>query len=83
MLINLSSNIKSIIVNEENCTGCMICQMKCSFLHFKEFNPSKAFIIIDLTDIIPKIHFLDDCTKCGQCVDHCLYGALEFKEEEI
>jgi ferredoxin len=42
-----------------------------------------AFIQIqDLYQIVPKIHFSEKCTNCGQCVSHCLYGALEIKEGE-
>ena len=71
-----------IIANEDKCTGCLICQLICSFTFFKEFNPSKAYIQIITHELIPKISFLDGCTKCGQCVKHCLYGALELKEVE-
>lgn len=79
----MNSGKKIILINEEKCTGCLICQMRCSFIYHKEFNPTKAYIQIDLTEIFPIIQFLDGCSKCGQCVDSCLYGALEIKEEDI
>jgi len=75
---------KSIIkikVNEENCTGCIICQLWCSYTYYNIFNPSKANIEIEERyGLSPKITFLDSCSQCGQCVQHCLYGALELKE---
>jgi len=53
----------------------------CSSTYEKEFNPVKAFIQIhDIYQLSPKITFSEKCTKCGQCVSHCLYGALEIKE---
>lgn len=68
--------------HEENCTGCMICQLRCSYINFKEFNVTKAFIKIDLTNIQPTIEFLDDCKACFECVKHCLYDALSIEEVE-
>jgi len=77
----LSKNNKVIITHEENCAGCMICQLRCSYIHYKEFNPSKAYISINLLEIFPKISFKEDCNKCGVCVSYCLYNALEIQEE--
>ncbi len=71
-----------IIINEEKCTGCIICKLWCSYTHHKIFNPSKANLEIeDRYGLNPKITFLDSCLNCGQCVQHCLYGALKLKEE--
>ena len=79
----MSLKAKEIIINEKKCSGCLMCQLKCSYLFHKEFNPSKANIIIDASNIFPKISFLEDCKECWECVKICLYGALEFKEEDI
>jgi NAD-dependent dihydropyrimidine dehydrogenase PreA subunit len=73
--------LPEIIVNEDKCTGCRICQLICSSIYEKKFAPGRAFIQIqDLYQLSTKIYFLEKCTKCGQCVSHCLYGALEIKE---
>ncbi|NHI92646.1 MAG: hypothetical protein EAX96_09090 [Candidatus Lokiarchaeota archaeon] len=69
-----------IEVNENNCTGCQICQLKCSYLQDKSFNSSKAFINISIEKLSPKIEFLEGCTHCGQCARHCSYNALILKE---
>ncbi|MFX1530729.1 MAG: hypothetical protein ACFFBC_06420 [Promethearchaeota archaeon] len=70
-----------IDVNEENCTGCIICKLWCSYTNHKIFNPSKANIEIEERyGLTPKIVFLNSCIQCGQCAHHCLYGALEVKE---
>jgi NAD-dependent dihydropyrimidine dehydrogenase PreA subunit len=74
------SEIK-IEVNEQNCTGCIICKLWCSYTNHNVFNPSKANIEIEEKyGLTPKIIFLDGCFRCGQCAHHCLYGALEVKE---
>jgi len=72
-----------IIVNENNCTGCLICQLWCSFFHKQKFSPSEAYIqITNQYGLNPKISYLDGCTKCGQCAQHCLYDALRITMTE-
>jgi len=72
---------KKIIVDEEKCTGCIICRLWCSYTYHKTFDPSKANLeIIDKYGLTPKIIFLDTCLNCGQCAQHCLYGALKLNE---
>lgn len=72
-----------IIIHEEKCTGCRICQLICSSTYKQRFSPTEAYIQInDAYEITPKISFLDDCILCGQCAKYCLYGALELKEDE-
>ena len=82
MRANLSQKeLPEIIIHEDKCTGCRICQLICSSIYEKKFAPVKAFIHIhDLYQLSPNIYFSEKCTKCGQCVSHCLYGALEIKE---
>lgn len=73
--------LPEIISHEDKCTGCRICQLICSSIYEKKFAPEAAFIQIqDLYQLSPIISFSENCTKCGQCVSHCLYGALEIKE---
>ena len=69
----------TIEVHPEKCTGCLICQLCCSLIHHKTFNPSMARILVRLTDD-SEIIFTDDCDKCGTCARFCVYGALEVKE---
>jgi NAD-dependent dihydropyrimidine dehydrogenase PreA subunit len=77
----ISKNNKQIVVHEDKCTGCIICQLICSFINKKQFNPSLANLKIkNQYGLKPEITFLDDCIKCFQCAKHCLYGALEIKE---
>jgi len=66
-----------IIVHEENCTGCLICQLHCSFTYTKAFNPSKSYILVERHNHENSISFKDECNDCGICAKYCLYGALE------
>jgi NAD-dependent dihydropyrimidine dehydrogenase PreA subunit len=77
----MGGNVKSIVFHEEKCTGCLICQFTCSSIYEKKFVPAKAFIQIkNVYNLRPEMAILEDCNQCGQCVQHCLYGALEFVE---
>jgi ferredoxin len=82
VVIILKNFPTEIIVNENKCSGCLICELICSYTFRKEFSPTKAYIQINTHELTPKISFLEGCTQCGQCVKHCLYGALTFKETE-
>ncbi len=70
-----------IIIHDQNCTGCLTCQLICSFTHRKIFNPSEAFIRIQTIDHTKKISFTSECNNCGLCAKYCLYKALERVEE--
>ncbi|MBI4322604.1 MAG: hypothetical protein HY675_29285 [Chloroflexi bacterium] len=71
-------------INAELCTGCLICQLRCSLAFRREFNPSKARILIEPVDGVAGngniVTFTPECTACGICVLHCGYGALKTKD---
>ena len=72
-----------IQVATENCTGCLRCQLACSELYIKAFNPYGACIRVVLSGTACTIDFTDECKECGVCVDHCLYGALQKEKHEV
>lgn len=70
-----------VIVNQEECRRCFICQLVCSAVYERNFNPSMARIRIGLTQrkdgkYVTPISFTEDCTGCGLCASYCHYGAL-------
>ena len=74
-----------IVVSADNCTGCLICEMRCSLRFEKEFNVSKAAIKIRRlvgSDTEYAITFTDKCDNCGICARFCPYGALRWKRKE-
>jgi ferredoxin len=71
-----------IHVATENCTGCLRCQLSCSELYTKTFNPSQAMIVVDISGADCSIRFTDECNECGVCVDQCFYDALQKTKRE-
>lgn len=72
---------KKIKIYPEKCSGCLSCQLACSFTYEKSFNPLKARIVINWPgDIERKISFTEDCIKCGICADYCNYGTIQVVE---
>ncbi len=61
------------------CTGCLICELRCSLRFEKAFNPSAAAIAIRRTARPAaeySIAFTERCDNCGICARYCVYGAL-------
>ncbi len=76
-----------IDIVDEKCTGCLRCQLACSFLYTDSFNPSAARILVAASglasDLNFSISFTDECTKCAICADDCLFGTLvKVKQDE-
>ncbi len=71
-----------ILVYPQKCTGCRICQIRCSNKYSGEFNTSKSYIMVirDHGTRTSYLGFTDDCTWCGYCAPFCPYGALELKK---
>ena len=68
-----------IKVDASKCTGCLICELRCSLRFEKAFNPSKAQVVIRRlvgSDNEYEISFTDRCDNCGICARYCPYGAL-------
>lgn len=73
-----------ITVYAERCTGCLICELRCSLRWEKEFNPSKSAIIIRRlvgAENEYQVSFTDKCDNCGICARYCPYGALIQEKE--
>ena len=70
-----------LIIDEEVCTGCRLCESICSFVHEENFNGDKARIKIIKDEPegkdIPHV-----CRQCGDapCVNSCPTGALSRNE---
>ena len=74
-------NNRRIVANDENCNGCLICQLRCSYRFEKKFNVANAAIKVDrftkgANDFY--ISFTDQCDACGICAKHCPYEALSW-----
>jgi len=70
----------------EKCTGCLACELHCSFakLGTKTFNPKKAYIQITThLDRPNEIHFTEECDGCDICAYFCPYAALIHKKGKV
>lgn len=80
--------MKKIVVKDVNqCNGCRVCEMICSFVHEGQFQPSKSMIKIHKIETkgldIPVIDpSCDLCEAEGdpQCVSYCPTVVLELVE---
>lgn len=69
--------MKDLVLQHKNCIGCKICELVCSFSHFKKFKKSLSGIKIIKYDELSR----DIPTVCQQCDDApcqkvCKVGAL-------
>lgn len=74
-----------ITIDEVKCTGCRICQLRCSISHENAFNLSLSRIKISRLvqeQSEYRISITDQCDDCGICVRYCPYGALTRAERE-
>ncbi|MFQ5710171.1 MAG: 4Fe-4S dicluster domain-containing protein [Candidatus Geothermarchaeales archaeon] len=72
---------RGVKIDNENCTGCLHCQVRCSFHHTGRFNPLRSRIKIRRIDRKERfrISFSPECAECEvlTCVDACFYDALK------
>ena len=72
-----NENNPEVLIDLDKCTGCLNCQLICSFTYHDIFNPGLARIKIErsITDE-KKTSYTDECIQCSLCVDYCIYDAL-------
>lgn len=66
------------ISNMEECAGCLLCMMACSFYNTGSFGLADAKIQVDRIHKQNRyrITVSDDCLECGSCVEYCHFGIL-------
>lgn len=69
-----------ILIHPEKCTGCLICELRCSLRFVKAFNSSRS--AIQIRRLVGDNHefavaLTELCDNCGICVRFCPYEALE------
>lgn len=83
-----------LIYLADRCTGCRTCELACTMVNEKVFNPKKSRIRVQLEGV-PELFAINVCKSCGKppCVDACptepksIYrdekvgGGMEIKED--
>lgn len=75
-----------VLTYPEKCTGCLVCQLRCSFRFVKAFNPARSAIVV--RRLVGKenefaLSFTDLCDNCGICARYCPYSALEWTKGRL
>jgi len=76
-----------IKIDSTKCTGCRICELRCSVRFERAFSPARAAIQVrrlvgHATEY--GVALTDRCDNCGICVRFCAYGCLtQDREEEV
>ncbi len=74
---------RPIAADAVRCTGCLICELRCSLRFEKSFRPARAAIVIRRQTGSRdeyRISFTDGCDRCGICARYCSYRALVQEE---
>ena len=69
---------KNVAAIPERCVGCKLCQLICSYITLRVFNPSRSHLAIKADEKrgLFDIEFLPECTDCGACIKYCPSEAL-------
>ncbi len=67
-----------VVSNTENCAGCHLCIMACSFFNTGSFGLADSIIKVERVGKQNrfKVTISDDCISCGRCTEYCYFGVL-------
>ena len=68
--------VKSLVVNLERCTGCRLCELACSYRHFKIMGVSRSRIHVVRLPHEP-VDAPIFCLQCGLCISICPVEAIK------
>ncbi|MCZ7596916.1 MAG: 4Fe-4S dicluster domain-containing protein [Gammaproteobacteria bacterium] len=72
---------RSLHIDPDKCTGCLQCEMACSFEHTGEFNPARSRIrIFEFEHGLRNVPYT--CTQCDEawCMHACPVDAISLSE---
>ncbi len=72
--------MKRLFLDHERCTGCSLCELICSLIHFHENNPKKSAIRIERKFPAPGTFEIHVCNQCGRCQEVCPSKAIIERE---
>ncbi|MBA1335939.1 MAG: hypothetical protein HPY66_1758 [Firmicutes bacterium] len=70
--------MKVLDFNGKECTGCLSCQLACSFYWLKLYNPEKAVLRVRINGLDePAMRYCRHCEEPA-CVEACGFDAMRF-----
>jgi Fe-S-cluster-containing dehydrogenase component len=76
--------VRRIIVDENKCAGCRVCEVICSYSHEEVINPKLARITIINTGVLEEKPKAVVCRQCEnpKCAEECQVGALKYDNDK-
>jgi Fe-S-cluster-containing hydrogenase component 2 len=72
--------VRALMFNPAECTGCMSCQLICSFNRLKLYNPEKAVLRVAVRELDePSITYCRHC-KEPACIEACSFDAMTIED---
>jgi heterodisulfide reductase subunit A len=77
----------TIRVNEDKCTGCGQCTIKCPIETWDEYNQGmkkRKAIFVAYPQAVPLVYSIDKnvCIGCGICAEECIAKAVEYEKKD-
>lgn len=69
-----------LAVNEDNCSGCRVCELVCALENFGENNPKLARVRVSGEFPTPGKYAIAYCNQCGVCADVCPVQAISERD---
>ena len=72
--------VSGISVHAKTCSGCRMCEQVCVFFHYREFNPRRSRIKVQILEK-EGVNAPLLCSQCKTCISSCNRDALSWDDK--